>query len=218
MVFWNNNSGKKPSPTRTESGTPVAGASSTEASVSQPAPQVISPSPAILGANEAVKPSAPQVAAPDPSKIRCALGMGTMVNGKLSFDTSVQIDGKMKGELFTSKTLVVGKTGLIEATVDAACLIVSGTMRGKIRVTEKLELKAGAVVEGEVYAPCVLMEDGATLNAAVTMGLGSGRGEALLPHAAISEKKPNSDKGTSSRPTESGPRASVPAESSVVMQ
>lgn len=219
MAFWNNNNSKKPSESQVEPAKSTASAPVTETpKAPQPAPQVLSPSPAILGANDAVKPSAPQVAAPDPSKIRCALGVGTMVNGKLSFDTSVQIDGKMKGELFTSKTLVVGKTGLIEASVDAACLIVSGTMRGKLRVTERLELKAGAVVEGEVQAACIIMEDGATLNASVAMGLGSGKGDAILPHATPVDKRANADKATAARQGEASPRVTVPSDSAAVMQ
>lgn len=176
VAFWNKKSGEFEDDTLTSAaGSPVQ---------SNPQPAVLSPTPAILGANESVVPagSSQAVAQSDPNKVRCALGVGTSINGKLSFDTSVQIDGKMKGELFTSKTLIVGSSGVVEAQLDASCLIVSGRVKGTIKVADRLEIKSGGILEGEVYTPCLVIEEGGRFEGNVVMGVAVS-GNAKLPHA-----------------------------------
>ena len=186
MAFWNKKSeegegfaGSEASAVLGAEATPTPAVMSTN--FTGAAPTVKSPTPAIMGAGESVSHAAGQNI-PDPNKVRCALGAGTSINGKLSFDTSVQIDGKMKGELFTSKTLIVGSTGAVEAQLDAACLIVSGLVKGIIRVTERLEIKAGGLVEGEIHTPCLVMDEGGRFEGQVKMGL-TVSGAAKLPHA-----------------------------------
>ncbi len=176
VAFWNKKSGEFEDESLTSSaGSPVQ---------STPPPAVLSPTPAILGANDSIVPagSAQMASAADSNRVRCALGVGTSINGKLSFDTSVQIDGKMKGELFTSKTLIVGSSGVVEAQLDASCLIISGRVKGTIKVADKLEIKAGGVLEGEVYTPCLVIEEGGRFEGNVFMGV-TVSGTAKLPHA-----------------------------------
>lgn len=103
-------------------------------------------------------------------KVRSALGPGTVIQGKLSFDTPVRIDGKLSGEVFSSRALIVGKTGQIDATVDVASLIVYGAVRGKIRATEKIEIYEGGSVEGEIKTPSLKVESGAILGGECDMG------------------------------------------------
>ncbi len=192
MVFWN----KKGS-----EGEDERAVGATAGVIQNPPPAtVVSPTPAILGAHESTPASSQVSPFLDSSKVRCALGAGTSINGKLSFDTSVQIDGKMKGELFTSKTLIVGSSGVVEAQVDAACLVVAGRVKGVIRVTERLEIKAGGVIEGEVFSPCFVMEEGGRFEGLVSMGARVS-GTEKLPHAhktagksVKSEEKTNSNR------------------------
>lgn len=103
------------------------------------------------------------------NKIRSALGPGTVIQGKLSFDTPVRIDGKLSGEIYSSKSLIVGNTGVIEAEIHVAALIVMGVVRGNIRASEKVELLQGGELYGDVTTPYMVMEDGAFFNGCCTM-------------------------------------------------
>jgi cytoskeletal protein CcmA (bactofilin family) len=104
------------------------------------------------------------------SKLRSALGAGTVIQGKLSFDTPVRIDGKLSGEVFSSKALIVGETGSIDADVSVASLVVMGHVSGNIKATESIELMKGGSLEGDIESPSLLMEEGARFNGNCSMG------------------------------------------------
>jgi cytoskeletal protein CcmA (bactofilin family) len=103
--------------------------------------------------------------------IRTAIGLGTSIQGKLSFDSPVKIEGKVKGEIFSSKNLIVGKAAIVEAVVIAPSVTVLGQVLGEIRATERLEIKPEAIVAGVVFTPCLVVSEGSVFNAKVSMGL-----------------------------------------------
>jgi cytoskeletal protein CcmA (bactofilin family) len=96
--------------------------------------------------------------------VRSALGDGTVIQGKLSFDTPVRIDGKLTGEIFSSKALIVGKTGVIDAKVEVACLIILGKVKGDIKATQLIELWEGGSLEGTIETERFTMEEGSLFN------------------------------------------------------
>jgi len=93
-------------------------------------------------------------------KARSALGEGTVIQGKLSFDTPVRIDGKLSGEIFSSKVLIIGPSGHIDATIEAACLVILGAVTGTINASERVELWAGASLDGIVKSPVIVIQEG----------------------------------------------------------
>jgi cytoskeletal protein CcmA (bactofilin family) len=93
-------------------------------------------------------------------KTRSALGEGTVIQGKLSFDTPVRIDGKLSGEILSSRALIVGPSGRVDATIEAATLIILGHVSGKVSATERVELWAGAKVEGAIRTPVLVIQEG----------------------------------------------------------
>ena len=96
--------------------------------------------------------------------VRSALGKGTVIQGKLSFDTPVSIDGKLSGELFSSETVIVGKSGLIDAQIDVRSLIVYGKISGNVKVADKTVIMSGAEISGTLTTSTLVVEEGATLN------------------------------------------------------
>lgn len=105
-------------------------------------------------------------------KLRSALGPGTVIQGKLSFDTPVRIDGKLSGEIFSSKALIVGVPGSVEAQLDVQALVIMGHVKGNVRARERIELLAGGSIEGDVQTPALVIEEGASFNGTCTMSQG----------------------------------------------
>jgi cytoskeletal protein CcmA (bactofilin family) len=97
-------------------------------------------------------------------RVRSALGPGTVIQGKLSFDAPVSIDGKLSGEISSSKTLIVGKSGIIDAQVEVATLIIRGTVKGTIKATERIEIRDGGQLIGDIITPSLIMDDGCIFN------------------------------------------------------
>ena len=98
-------------------------------------------------------------------KVRSALGSGTVIQGKLTFDTPVRIDGSLSGEVFSTNTLIIGPGGSVDATVEVASLIVcGGSVKGTVQVSERVELYSGAKLDASVTTPVFVVEKGCRFN------------------------------------------------------
>lgn len=88
------------------------------------------------------------------------LGKDTEFEGKLSFQGSVRIDGRFKGEIFSDGTLMVGESAVIESDIQISHIIVNGEIRGNIRADKRIEIHAPGKVFGNIQSPVVLIEEG----------------------------------------------------------
>jgi cytoskeletal protein CcmA (bactofilin family) len=104
-----------------------------------------------------------------PSGLTAFIDQGSEFEGKLSFKDTVRIDGSFTGEIRSENTLIVGETGEIHAQVHSKAVLVSGTVVGDIFATQRLTLHKTARVQGNIEAPCLVVEDGAVLNGQVKM-------------------------------------------------
>jgi cytoskeletal protein CcmA (bactofilin family) len=154
MAFWGNQDDKKKSAF-------AAGDSSQASATTTPFPLPRSDSQASVTPSFA--PSSEE------SRVRSALGPGTVIQGKLSFDAPVSIDGKLSGEIYSSKTLIVGKSGVIDAQVEVATLIVKGIVKGHIKASERIEIREGGQLLGDIVTPALMIEEGCIFNGGCSM-------------------------------------------------
>lgn len=98
------------------------------------------------------------------------IDQGSEFEGKLSFKDTVRIDGSFSGEISSDNTLIVGESGQIMATIHSVCVVISGLVEGDINASDQVVLHKTAVVNGNIAAPIVVMEEGAQLNGNVKMG------------------------------------------------
>lgn len=86
-------------------------------------------------------------------EINTLLGQGSQFEGKLTFEGTVRIDGKLKGEVFSDDVLVVGEGAVVEAEIDIGEIIIQGTVVGNIRAKRGVEIHAPGRVEGDITTP-----------------------------------------------------------------
>lgn len=103
------------------------------------------------------------------------IGPGVEFKGTISYQGSVQIDGRLDGEIHTDGVLLVGQQAVITAKVSAGSVISKGKITGDIVAKEKVQLLASAVMEGSLNTPQLSMESGVLLNGTVEMKPGNGR-------------------------------------------
>ncbi|MCB0318545.1 MAG: polymer-forming cytoskeletal protein [Bdellovibrionales bacterium] len=102
--------------------------------------------------------------------IRSALSKGTVIQGKLSFDTPVRIDGKLNGEIYSTETVIVGETGEIDAKIEVKQLIVRGKVSGVVSASDNIKIFKGGEVNSDIFTKNVFMEEGAKFNGNCSMG------------------------------------------------
>ena len=110
-------------------------------------------------------------ASPSPQEqVISIIGPGMRVVGDLDTDGTVRIEGSVQGDIRAGKAVVVGRDGQIRGDIFTQDAVVSGSVTGTLRAESRLEVQATSVIEGEVIAGRMQLEEGAVLNGSVRMG------------------------------------------------
>ena len=93
-------------------------------------------------------------------EITTLLGRGAAFEGKLTFDGTVRIDGRFKGEVFSDDVLVIGEGAHVEAEIDIGEVIIQGTVVGNIKAKRSIEIHAPGRVKGDLHTPTLQIDKG----------------------------------------------------------
>ena len=107
----------------------------------------------------------------DPARQRQAvagsLDEGGILLGLAIAELMVEVgDGKV--ELPTAQ-LTIGANGVVRAEVNAKAVVVVGRCTGNVNGSERVEIQATGVVEGDVHAPRLVVAEGAVINGSIHM-------------------------------------------------
>ena len=93
-------------------------------------------------------------------EITTLLGRGASFEGKLTFEGTVRIDGKFKGEVFSDDVLVIGEGAVVEAEIDIGEVIIQGTVIGNVKAKRSIEIHAPGRVKGDLSTPSLQIDKG----------------------------------------------------------
>ena len=93
-------------------------------------------------------------------EITTLLGRGTTFEGKLTFEGTVRVDGKLKGEVFSDDVLIVGEGAYVEAEIDIGEVIIQGTVVGNVHAKRSIEIHAPGRVKGDLHTPSLQVDKG----------------------------------------------------------
>ncbi|MDH3420472.1 MAG: polymer-forming cytoskeletal protein [Gammaproteobacteria bacterium] len=100
--------------------------------------------------------------------VRTLVGGDTRVHGDIEFTGGFHVDGYVKGNVEVANdelaTLSISENGCVEGSVVVPNLILNGTVKGDVRVTERVELGPRARVIGNVQYKLIEMAIGAEVN------------------------------------------------------
>lgn len=98
------------------------------------------------------------------------IGPGIRVNGDISGDENLVIEGKVDGKIHLEQNQVeVGQTGRVNADISAKVIKIAGEVRGDITGTEKVIISRTGNVHGNIVAPRMTLEDGAIFKGSIDM-------------------------------------------------
>lgn len=98
-----------------------------------------------------------------PREFTTHINDGTEIDGKITFSGTVLLNGRVRGEITSTDTLVVGERGVVNASIHAGVVEVSGEVVGNISAAERIELHPSSRVYGDIEAPVVIIDEGALL-------------------------------------------------------
>jgi cytoskeletal protein CcmA (bactofilin family) len=98
------------------------------------------------------------------------IGTGTTINGDIVSSGDVRIDGVLKGNIRGSARILIGQDGQVEGDIEGLNADVMGKVHGKIVVKELLNLRANAVIKGDIRAGKLQIEPTVVFNGQCQMG------------------------------------------------
>lgn len=117
---------------------------------------------------EAKKSVSPTSAAP--SNGLNTLVKGSAMEGTLKCESDLRVDGSIKGKLTCKAKLIIGPTGTIEGEVNCQNAVIEGSFSGTLRVSELLNIRETATVDGDIFTGKLIVQSGAKFNVACKMG------------------------------------------------
>ncbi len=105
-----------------------------------------------------------------PEAVISIIGSGMRLEGSTETDGSVRIEGAVRGNVRAGKSVVVGKDGVVDGSIYTQDAVIAGRVSGGIHAESRLELQATSVVDGEVEAPRMQVDEGAQLQGRVVVG------------------------------------------------
>jgi cytoskeletal protein CcmA (bactofilin family) len=98
------------------------------------------------------------------------IGKSVVIKGELEGSEDLTIEGQIEGTIrLKDHVLTIGPNGRITAQVFAKSVIVVGSVRGNITASEKVDIRDGASVDGDVVSPRVAIAEGAQFHGSVDM-------------------------------------------------
>ena len=105
------------------------------------------------------------------------------IKGSIKFQKELLIDGKVEGDINSDGVLTVGENAEIRGEIKTKSITVYGKVHGNITVSERCELKSKCVLQGDLKAARLTIEEGATFigKSEVTSGAISAKGTSARP-------------------------------------
>ena len=94
---------------------------------------------------------------------------GTVIKGDIVSQADFRLDGELIGNFQSTGKLVIGPSGSVVGDVVCNNADIEGKFNGVIQVTEVLNVKAKASINGEVTVGKLSVEPGAEFSATCTM-------------------------------------------------
>jgi len=106
-----------------------------------------------------------------PHQLKSIVGKTLFVKGKVFSDEEVLIEGKIEGQLHIKHRVVVGKSGIVNADIEAREVIIKGTVNGNVKGSYKVEIIPDGVLNGNIVSQRVVLAEGAIFKGNIDMTL-----------------------------------------------
>jgi len=143
---------------------------------------------------------------------QAVIGRSIQINGDVKGDEDLMIEGDVSGTVeLKNSALTIGKEGKVKADIHARSISVDGTTDGDLFASESIAIRATAVVRGNLIAPRISLEDGASFKGSVEMdqkavekAIGTGSSASSSTSDALAAKPNANNKPAAAQPSAAG--------------
>ena len=96
---------------------------------------------------------------------------GAKFEGNLSFQGMARIAGVVNGSIFSNDTVIISEGALVNADINANIILISGSVKGNIKATSRVEIVRPARFEGTIVTPSLIIEEGVIFHGTTKMNV-----------------------------------------------
>jgi cytoskeletal protein CcmA (bactofilin family) len=97
------------------------------------------------------------------------VSFGSCWQGNLKIDGSIRIDGQVSGEVDARATVYLGESAKVNATINAARVIIAGEIEGEVNCSDRLEIMPTGRVRAELTTRTLTVFEGAFIEGQIHM-------------------------------------------------
>lgn len=96
-------------------------------------------------------------------------GPGSKVKATLTIKGAIRIDGTFEGNIKAADTIIVGKSGVVQADITVKSVVVAGKILGNIKA-ETIKMQNGSHIEGDIETKRLVIEENVFFQGNCKMG------------------------------------------------
>ena len=97
------------------------------------------------------------------------LSEGTHMKGDINAKSDIRVAGTVEGEAISKGKLIITISGKIKGNITSNEADIAGSVEGQVKVSDKLTLRKNAVIDGDIHAKTLIVEEGAQINGSCRM-------------------------------------------------
>ncbi|OGR96037.1 MAG: hypothetical protein A2V88_13320 [Elusimicrobia bacterium RBG_16_66_12] len=121
------------------------------------------------------------------------IGEEAFFHGTLSVKGSLRVEGTFEGDISDAVEIEVGVKGRILGNVAAETVVVAGEIVGNVVAAHALELLSGAKLVGDVRAPKLRIDEGASFDGSCAMGSGEDKPRRRRGKTDVETERPQAE-------------------------
>lgn len=99
------------------------------------------------------------------------IGKTIKIKGEIESGVEVSVSGEISGKIKCKEGVIIEKDGKMIGDIETKNVVVHGVVEGNMVAEEKIELKSGCIVKGDLKAPRLVLLDGAKFKGSIDMGV-----------------------------------------------
>ena len=103
----------------------------------------------------------PVYAPPPASKQSATIGAAMSIKGEIRAREELLVDGEVEGSLESQSLITVGPSGKVKANIQAREVVIYGSVRGNVEVSEKIAIREQGSLIGDIKSAGISIDDGA---------------------------------------------------------
>lgn len=139
---------------------------------------------AMFSSSQETKGPEPRRAAPQREPGLSIIAPGMRVEGELTTDGVVKVEGIVVGSIHAEQQVLVAKGGVVEGDIHTREAILGGEVKGSVLADQRVEVQSTSIVQGDITTQRIVVQEGGEVNGHVRMGDPKALAEAMLAERA----------------------------------